>query len=197
MKAIVRVILLLLFSKSAFGQANSLTLDLAAFYFQTKEERANNNGDTTKYEQSYLFYSLGLCYRFTTFCLGGKYYSGEIGSLNSSGIVDGQLEYEGFGVTFGAFPDNWSLQLTYFLSAEKRIGDAGFAGDTNIEYPAKQAYLIDIAYGFKAGSFSVGPMLRISEFSYDKRTVAGVESSLANTEKDSMQMPMVAFWMGF
>ncbi len=188
----------LLLSSAAFAQNGGVVLDISAFYFQTNDERASADGSsTTKYEQSYLFWGLGICYQFAPFCIGGKYFTGEIGTLNSNGIIDGSIEYEGFGVSAGYVNNGWSLQLAYLLDAEKRIGDAGFGGDTAIEYPAKQAYLVDIGYGFNMGSFLAGPMLRVSEFSYKKRVINGQSQALPATEKDGYQMPMLAIWAFF
>lgn len=194
MKYLILIILTCL-TRLGHAQGGGIVLDVSAFYFQATDERASSDGSSsTKYEQSYLFWGLGACYQFAPICLGAKYFTGEIGTLNNSGIIDGSIEYEAFGVSAGYVNNGWSIQLSYLFDAEKRIGDAGFGGDTTIEYPANQAYLADIGYGFNMGSYWVGPLFRISEFSYDERTVNGESQDLAQTEKDGFQMPMLAIW---
>ncbi|SMF76188.1 hypothetical protein [Pseudobacteriovorax antillogorgiicola] len=196
---ISRLLLVIAFawSSSSFAQEGFM-LDFNAFYFQKKEERSNTAGtETIDYETEYLFLGLGICYRTGPWCFGGKYLRGEIGNINNNGILDGNIELEGFGASLGYVADGFVGQATYLFEAEKRFGDSGIGGNTNTEYPAKEALMVDLGYGFNIGSTFFGPNLKWFQFKYDKRTVNGQSESLARTEKDEYLLPMFSIWTFF
>ena len=193
----LRIILALfcLSSSSVFAQA---MLDVNAFYLEKEEQRSSNDGTQTyEYTNQQLFFGLGICFQTDVWCFGGKYLRGEIGGKNHSGLLDGSVELEGFGVSAGYVGAPFFAQLTYFIEAEKRYGDGGLGGDTNEEYPAETAYMLDIGYGFNVGSIFFGPNLKWFQFKYTQRTLNGQTQSLLRTEKDIYLMPMFSMWTFF
>ena len=193
----ITLFMMLIIPTSSWAQEGFM-LDANAFYFQKEEERSDNSGTTvTNYDTQYLFLGLGICYLSGPWCFGGKYLRGEIGATNSNGLLDGSVELEGFGASAGYVADGFAAQLTYLFQAEKRFGDGGLGGNTTLEYPAKEAFMLDIGYGFNAGSVFFGPNLKWFQFKYDERTINGQSQSLNGEETETYLLPMFSIWTFF
>lgn len=195
----LRLLLLsaVLFSSSAYGQGSFL-FDLNAYFFQKKEERSNSAGTTVnKYESNYQFLGLGICFQNGPWCFGGKYLRGDLGGKNDNGLLDGSIVLEGFGLSAGYVADGFVAQATYLIDAEKRFGDDSLGGNASLEYPASEAYMLDLGYGFNAGGFLFGPNLKWFQFKYKKRTLNGQSQDLLTTEKDDYLLPMLSIWTFF
>ena len=191
-------------SPSVKAEGN-LTASLSLFYFTESSTRNSSNAGApyaVKVKDSYLWSAIGACYQLSPVCLGLKYLQADIETKSSANRCAGRVltRFSGPGISLGYASTTVVAQVNWLVNASKSVDNedlsrVGSSGSAAVRYPAKQAYMLDLGYGFPVGSVRMGPLLSVLNFSYEKLVFSGQTVSLAAAERDEFLVPQVALWM--